>query len=280
MRTIETKQIQEAVSQACQQAAIELPQDVVLGLTQGLAAETSALGKEMLAASLENAKIAWEKKLPICQDTGLTVVFVELGQDVQIIGQALVGAINEGVRQGSKQGYLRNSVVNDPLRRQNTGDNSPAVIHVEIVAGDKLKIVIAPKGAGSENSSGLKMLKPAEGWDGIKSFVCETIRNAGANPCPPIIVGVGIGGTMEKCALLAKKALLRPLGQINPDPLYSQKEKELLEAINRLGIGPQGLGGQITALACHIEYTACHIASLPVSVNIQCHAARHKEIIL
>jgi fumarate hydratase subunit alpha len=238
------------------------------------------LGKEIISQLLENAKIAKNEKLPICQDTGFTVVFVEIGQEVEITGGNLYDAINEGVRRGYKEGYLRKSIVDHPLRRKNTGDNTPAVIHTEIVPGDQLKISIIPKGAGCENMSGLAMLKPAQGIEGIKNFVVETVRKAGANPCPPIVVGVGVGGTFEKVALLAKKALLRKMDSYNEDNEMSQLEKELLIEINKLGIGPQGLGGRSTALRVFIEWFPCHIASLPVAVNIECHAHRHKEIII
>lgn len=216
----------------------------------------------------------------MCQDTGFAVAFVELGQDVHIEGGALEGAINEGVRQGYTDGYLRKSIVGHPLNRVNTGDNTPSVIHVKVVTGDHLKITIAPKGGGSENMSAIKMLKPAEGVEGVKKFVLETVKEAGPNPCPPIIVGVGIGGTFEKSALLAKEALLRSVGTPSSRSEIAALEKELLDKINNLGIGPQGLGGRITALAVHINIYAAHIASLPVAVNINCHASRHKEVIL
>jgi len=216
----------------------------------------------------------------MCQDTGFAVIFLDIGQDVHITGGDLYDAVNEGVRRGYQEGYLRKSILGHPLERKNTCDNTPAVIHTCIVPGDKLKITMAPKGGGSENMSGLKMLKPAEGVAGVKKFVLETVSAAGPNPCPPIVVGVGIGGTFEKAALIAKEALLRPIDQKSPLPDIAKLEEELLDEINRLGIGPQGLGGRITALAVHIEVFAAHLASLPVAVNINCHAARHKSIIL
>lgn len=229
---------------------------------------------------LENAHIARENAVPMCQDTGFAVVFLELGQDVNITGGFLYDAVNEGVRKGYTEGYLRKSIVNHPLQRINTGDNTPAVIHTSIVPGDKLTITVAPKGGGSENMSAIRMLKPAEGREGVKKFVLETVKNAGPNPCPPVIVGVGMGGTFEKAALLAKQALLRPLGQPHPESDIAELESELLEEINKTGIGPQGLGGRTTALGVHILTYPCHIASLPVAVNINCHAARHKKAVL
>ena len=228
----------------------------------------------------ENAKISKEKLVPMCQDCGFAVFFVELGQEVHIRGGGLEDAINEGVRQGYQEGYLRKSILGDPIKRVNTGDNTPAVIHVRVVPGDKLKLIIAPKGGGSENMSGVKMLKPSDGIEGVKSFVIQRVKEAGSNPCPPIVVGVGIGGTYEVAALIAKKALLRTLGEPSSDPETAALEKELLTKVNNLGIGPQGLGGRTTALAVHVEKYPCHIASLPVAVNINCHAARHKEAVL
>jgi fumarate hydratase subunit alpha len=242
--------------------------------------EISPVGRDIFGQIIENACIAAENKVPICQDTGVAVVFLELGQDLRIEGGDLYEAINQGVRKGYLDGYLRKSIVNHPLLRINTGDNTPAVIHLKLVAGDNLKITVAPKGGGSENMSGIKMLKPSAGVEGVKEFVIETIATAGADPCPPIIVGIGIGGNFEKCALLAKEALLREVGKPSKIPDIALLEMELLHDINSLGIGPQGLGGIITALAVNIEIYPCHIASLPVAVNINCHAARHKEVIL
>jgi fumarate hydratase subunit alpha len=280
IKIIDTAAITEAVAKMSQEANFSLGEDVIKELQKALASETSATGKGILLQLLENAKIAREELVPICQDTGFAVVFVELGQDVRIIGGDLYDAINEGVRRGYTEGYLRKSIVSHPLTRINTGDNTPAVIHTKIVQGDKIRIIFAPKGGGSENMSQIKMLKPADGVDGVRKFVIDVVRSAGPNPCPPVIVGVGIGGTFEKCALLSKLALLRKIGQRSKYPDIANLEQELLEEINKLGIGPQGFGGTTTALAVHIEIHAAHIASLPVAVNLNCHAARHKEIIL
>jgi len=279
MRVIKTDTIIEAVKRLCMEANYELGQDVLEAFDRGLASEESPTGRAILEELKENARIAREEKVPMCQDTGFAVCFVELGQDVHIEGGLLVEAINEGVRRGYQEGYLRKSIC-DPFTRKNTGDNTPAVIHLELVAGDRLKIIVAPKGGGSENMSQVTMLKPADGVEGIKRFVLERARIAGPNPCPPIIVGVGIGGTLELAALLAKKALLRPLGTTNPDPELAAIEAELLEKINNTGIGPQGLGGRTFALGVHIIKHPCHIASLPLAVNINCHASRHKEVVL
>lgn len=241
--------------------------------------EVSLTGKEILQQLVKNAEIACEEKVPMCQDTGYAVVFVELGQDVRIEGGDFYEAINEGVRKGYTEGYLRKSIVSHPLERKNTGDNTPAVIHTKIVPGENLRIIIAPKGGGSENMSAIKMLRPADGIEGVKNFVIETVKKAGPNPCPPIVVGVGVGGTFEKAAQLAKESLLRELGEKSKYPDIAQLEEDLFEEINKLGIGPQGLGGRTTALAVHVEIYAAHIASLPVAVNLNCHAARHKEVI-
>lgn len=259
----------------------DLPADVEQALEAGLAKEESAFGKYCLEQIITNCHLARENEQAMCQDTGIAVVYVELGQDVHIEDGSLYDAIHEGVRRGYADGYLRKSVVEEPLfGRENTGDNTPAVIHTDVVPGDQLKITVVPKGAGSENMGGLKMLKPADGLEGAKKFILDTVRNAGGNPCPPIIVGIGVGGTMEKAAELSKEALKREIGSRNEHPLYAQLEEELLESINKMGIGPQGLGGRVTALAVHVEYYPTHIAMLPVAVNINCHAARHKEIIL
>ncbi|KUK84126.1 MAG: Fumarase, N-terminal domain [Pelotomaculum thermopropionicum] len=241
--------------------------------------EVSLTGKEILQQLVKNAEIACEEKVPMCQDTGYAVVFAELGQDVRIEGGDFYEAINEGVRKGYTEGYLRKSIVSHPLERKNTGDNTPAVIHTKIVPGENLRIIIAPKGGGSENMSAIKMLRPADGIEGVKNFVIETVKKAGPNPCPPIVVGVGVGGTFEKAAQLAKESLLRELGEKSKYPDIAQLEEDLFEEINKLGIGPQGLGGRTTALAVHVEIYAAHIASLPVAVNLNCHAARHKEVI-
>jgi fumarate hydratase subunit alpha len=279
MRSIEAKKITETVRQLCIDANYDLGKDVLNALEAAYKKEESLVGKEIISQILENDKIAAEGIFPMCQDTGFAVVFVEMGADVCIQGN-LAEAIHEGVRQGYKDGYLRKSILGDPIERKNTGDNTPAVIHLDVVPGDKLKITIAPKGGGSENMSFVKMMRPADGVEGVKSFVIDSVRQAGSNPCPPIVVGVGIGGTFEKCAQIAKKALLRPLGSKHPNPFYAKLEEELLEKINLLGIGPQGLGGTVTALAVHIETHPCHIASFPAAVNINCHAARHKEAII
>jgi fumarate hydratase subunit alpha len=243
--------------------------------------EVSPMGRAVLEQLLENARVARENHVPLCQDTGLTVVFLEVGQDVTVIGGDLGQAIQEGVRRGYEEGYLRNSVVEQPFSaRRNSGDNTPAVIHTEIVPGDHLRIVVMPKGGGSENMSALAMLKPADSREGVIRFVVETVERAGANPCPPTVVGVGIGGTAEKAMLLAKRSLLREVGMPNPEPEVAQLEREILRRVNDLGIGPQGLGGRITCLGVHVEVHPCHIASLPVAVNLQCHSARHKEAVL
>ncbi|HHU63289.1 MAG TPA: fumarate hydratase [Clostridiales bacterium] len=280
MRQIHVDEIITKVEQLSIDACCNLGTDVEDRLKDACSSEQSDLARDILKQLIENAQIARKEGIPLCQDTGMGVVFVEIGQDVHITGGYLYDAINEGIRRGYKKGYMRNSVVKSPINRQNTGDNTPAVIHTEIVPGHKLTITFAPKGFGSENMSALKMLTPAQGLSGIKKFVVDTVKKAGANPCPPIVVGVGIGGTMEKAALLSKKSLIRPLGKPNDDPNISQLERELLEAINQLGIGPQGLGGRTTALAVHIEVYPTHIAGLPVAVNMQCHACRHKKVTL
>ncbi|MBI5562705.1 MAG: fumarate hydratase [Deltaproteobacteria bacterium] len=278
MRKISALEITKVVKELCVGAACNLPPDVAAAVKSAHAKEESPLGKEVLGQIIENFEIAGREGLPMCQDTGIAVFFVEVGREAAMDG-SLADAVNEGVRQGYKDGYLRKSVCH-PIKRLNTGDNTPAIIHASIVEGDMVKIKFAPKGAGSENMSRLKMLKPAEGIIGIKAFVVETIREAGGNPCPPIVVGVGIGGDFEMSAMLAKKALLRPVGAPNPDHDLSGLEKELLELVNELGIGPMGFGGTVTALAVHVEAHPCHIASLPVAINIQCHADRHKEAVI
>ncbi|RKY76093.1 fumarate hydratase [candidate division KSB1 bacterium] len=280
MREIHVDKIVATVKKLCMEANYYLGDDVVQALQQALKTEESPLGRSILAQLIENQQIARSEQIPICQDTGFAVLFVNLGQEVRITGGNLIDAINEGVRQGYIEGYLRKSIVRDPLNRVNTGDNTPAVVHLEMSPGDRLSITIAPKGGGSENMSEVRVLKPADSVEGVKQFVIDLVRRSGGNPCPPIIVGVGIGGTFEKCAELAKRALLRELGSQHPDPFYANLEKELLSEINKLGIGPQGLGGSTTALAVFIEPYPCHIASLPVAVNIQCHAARHKSAVI
>jgi fumarate hydratase subunit alpha len=277
MREIHTDQITAAVRDLTVSANTHLGQDVLEAFERAIDQEVSPTGKDILEKLIENAHIAREEGIPICQDTGFAVVFVELGQEVHLVGGDLREAIHEGVRQGYQEGYLRKSICH-PFTRENTGDNTPAIIHLEMVPGDALHLIVAPKGGGSENMSRVTMLTPAVGIQGVKDFVVQRVKESGANPCPPTIVGVGIGGTLETAAILAKKTLLRPLSSRNPDPELANLEDELLEGINSLGIGPQGLGGRITSLAVHVNMMPCHIASLPVAVNIQCHAARHKEI--
>ncbi|NPV54386.1 MAG: fumarate hydratase [Firmicutes bacterium] len=280
MREIHVSEIIEAVRALCIEANCSIGDDVMGALDTALEIEESEQGREAIRQVIENNRIARDALIPSCQDTGLAVVFVELGQEVHIAGGLLYDAINEGVRRGYSEGYLRKSVVRDPLRRENTGDNTPAFIHLSLVPGDRLTIMVAPKGAGSENMSRVAMLSPSAGEDGVKDFVVETVRLAGPNPCPPVVVGVGIGGAFEVAAFLAKRALLRPLGEKNREPFYARMEDELLGMINDLGIGPQGFGGRVTALGVHIEVMPCHIASLPVAVNLNCHASRHKTIVL
>jgi len=281
MREISTAEIAATVARLCMDANFYLPEDVLESLRSARDNEPSPTGREVLDRILENADIARREQMPLCQDTGLTVIFLEVGQEAHIVGGSLVDAINEGVRQGYAQGYLRKSVVARPFsNRTNTGDNTPAVIHTDIVVGDSLRIVVVPKGGGSENMSFLGMLKPADGREGVVDFVVKAVDTAGANPCPPIVVGVGIGGTIDQTTLSAKKALLRKVGDAHPDPEVAALEADILEQVNGLGIGPQGFGGRTTALAVHVETYPCHIASMPVVVNIQCHSARHKEAIL
>ena len=274
MREISVCEVITAVKNLCIDANYHLGEDMQKSLLQAREKEESPLGKVILGQIIDNFQISQKGEFPICQDTGFAVFFVDLGDQICIRDGNLFDAINEGTRQGYEEGYLRKSVLDDPVRRKNTGDNTPAIIHLNVVKGDKLKIIFAPKGGGSENMSGLKMLKPADGAEGLKQYVLEVVKNAGSNPCPPIIVGVGIGGTFEKCAEMAKRALLRSVGSKHSNPFYAQLESELLKEINQLGIGPQGLGGTQTALAVHIETFPCHIAGLPVAVNISCHALR------
>jgi len=276
LRQVSSKLISAKVKDLCLRAATDLGPDIQDALKAALKKEESPLGRDILTQIITNFEIAANEKKPMCQDTGLAVFFVELGREVELDG-LLDEAIDEGVRQGYEEGFLRKSLC-DPFTRKNTGDNTPSVIHTTIVEGSSIKISMAPKGGGSENMSALKMLKPSDGLEGIKKFVIETIKTGGGNPCPPIIVGVGIGGNFEKSAILAKKALMRELGHSNPDPVLAALEGDLAIGVNNLGIGPMGFGGVITALGVHVEAAPCHIASLPVSVNIQCHAARHKEI--
>lgn len=280
MRQISAETITDAVRNLVIESSYDLGDDVVEALKKARGVEESPVGRDILDQIIKNAEIAKTEKSPMCQDTGLAVLFVELGQEVQIVGGDYNEAINEGIRRGYKDGYLRKSVLADPIERKNTGDNTPAVIHTEIVPGDKMKIVMAPKGGGSENMSEVRMMKPSDGIEGVKKFVIDRVIRSGGNPCPPVIIGVGIGGTFEKCAWLAKKSLMRGVGDRHPNKFYADLELELLEKINKTGVGPQGLGGNTTALDVHVEVHPCHIASLPVSVNTQCHAARHKSIVL
>lgn len=273
MRSIDSKVIEDTVARLCIEANLRLPPDVINAIERAEKAEPWDGAKRILSLLGDNVCIASEKTLPVCQDTGMACVFVELGQDVHIDGD-FEEAVNNGVRRGYGEGYLRKSVVCDPLRRVNTGDNTPALLTVKLTRGDKMRITVMPKGFGSENMSALKMLKPADGVEGVKNFVLETVEKAGANPCPPIIVGVGIGGSFDKAAYLAKHALLRPVNEPNPDEYYAALESELLDKINALGIGPQGFGGKTTALAVLIEAMPTHVAGLPVAVNISCHATR------
>ena len=279
MREIDVKMITERVRTLCMEANTDLEEDVLQAFDRAMEKEESPLGIEILKELKENARIAKEESVPICQDTGFAVIFLELGQEVHLVGGGLREAIFEGVRQGYRDGFLRKSICH-PFSRANTGDNTPAIIHTEIVPGEKVKITVAPKGGGSENMSRVVMLTPSDGVEGIKRFVVQRVKESGSNPCPPTIVGVGIGGTFEQAALLAKKSLLRPLGSKNPDPELDKLESEILNEINRLGIGPQGLGGRTTSLAVHVLMMPCHIASFPLAVNIQCHAQRHKETII
>ena len=281
MRNIDSKKIIETVSSLFQDACLYLPKDVLAVLKQAREKEESLAAKDVLAQLIENTEIAAKEKTPLCQDTGAAVVVLELGQDVHITGGGLYTAINEGVRQGYEKGYLRKSMVNQPFSaRVNTKDNTPAIIHTDIAPGDKLKISVIPKGGGSENCSRLTVMPLAKGRQGIIDFVVNLVDESGSNPCPPVIVGLGIGGTTDKAMTLAKKALLRKVGEPNPDPEVADLEKEILQRVNNLGIGPMGYGGRTTALAVHAETFPAHIASLPVAVNIQCWCARHKEATL
>ncbi len=279
VREIQAEEVTKTIRRLCIEANTILGDDVIQAFEKAKEVEESPVGRDIIGQLLNNAKIAREEGLPLCQDTGLAVVFVEMGQDVHVIGGDLNEAIHEGVRQGYKEGYLRASSL-DPLTRTNFGDNTPAIIHIEIAPGDKLKLALAPKGFGSENMSRVVLFPPAVGIEGMKKFIVQRVEESGPNPCPPIVVGVGIGGTLEKAALVAKKSLLRPVGQRHPKPHIAKLEEDILEEINKLGIGPQGLGGRVTALAVHIETYPTHIGSLPVAVNIQCHCDRHKEATL
>jgi fumarate hydratase subunit alpha len=281
MREIRASAITDTVAKLCQEANFYLPEDVVDALKRTRKAEESPLGQQVIDRLLENAELAKKEQLAICQDCGVAVVYLELGQDVHVTDKYLYDAIDEGVRQGYERGYLRKSMVRQPFSaRVNTKDNTPAVTHVEIVPGDKLKLYVLPKGGGSENCSRLTVLTPAKGRQGLIDFVVEVVNNSGSNPCPPVIIGLGIGGTTDKTMTLAKKALLRKVGEPNPDPEVAELERDVLKQVNNLGIGPMGYGGRITALAVHAETFPAHIASMPVAVNVQCWCARHKEAIL
>ena len=280
MRIINIKEITKTVKELSIEANYYLPDDIKEAIEKAEKNEKWPIANNILNKIIENSHIAAREKIPICQDTGMACVFVDIGQDVHIIGGNLEEAINEGVRQGYEEGFLRKSVVKDPLHRVNTNDNIPALIYYNIVPGDKVKIIVSPKGFGSENMSRIVMLKPSDGLEGVKNFVLETVRIAGPNPCPPIVIGIGIGGNFDKVAYLAKKALLRYVNEKNVDEFYGNLEKELLEEVNKIGIGPQGFGGKTTALALNIETYPTHIAGLPVAVNINCHATRHKERVL
>ena len=279
MREIDAGQITQVVSRLCIQANRQLPQDMKNQIEACRSREDWAPAKEILDRIVDNYRAADSGNVPICQDTGMACVFLKVGQEVHVTG-SISDAVNEGVRQGYGEGFLRKSVVRDPLDRVNTGDNTPAMIYYDLVPGDQLEITVAPKGFGSENMSQIKMLKPSDGLQGVKNFILKAVEDAGPNPCPPIVVGVGVGGTFDKAAYLAKRALMRPVDQRNPDPRYGALEEEMLEAVNRLGIGPQGFGGRTTALAVNIEQCPTHIAGLPVAVNINCHVTRHKTEVL
>ncbi len=279
MRELNSAVITETVKKLCIEANCHLSGDIKQCIKDCHACETWQGAKEILERIIENYEISDEMDQPVCQDTGVACVFLKVGQDVHINGN-LTDAVNEGVRQGYGEGYLRKSVVRDPLNRVNTGDNTPAMLYVELVSGDKIEVTVAPKGFGSENMSKIAMLRPSDGLDGVKDFVCKVVEEAGPNPCPPIVVGVGIGGTFDKAAYLSKCALLRPVDQRNADPFYKELEEDLLERINALGIGPQGFGGRTTALAVNVETYPTHIAGLPVAVNINCHVTRHKTEVI
>lgn len=277
VRELQVKEITKLVRRLCMEANYYLPQDIRTSFERGREAEASPLGRTIFDEMIENSDLAREKSVPICQDTGMAIVFVELGQDVHLVGGDFEEAVNEGVRQGYVEGYLRLSVVSDPIRRVNTNDNTPAVIYCTLVPGDRVQITVAPKGFGSENMSALKMFTPAASTDMIVDFIADACINAGSNPCPPVIIGVGLGGTADKAAVLAKRALLRPVDETHQDPLYREMEAQVLDKVNASGVGPQGLGGTVSALSCAIETFGTHIAGLPCAVNISCHITRHAE---
>lgn len=279
MRSIAAQDIIDAVAKLCMDCNHHLPCDVRAALERGQAQETGDVPREIFRQLLENADLAASTPLPLCQDTGLAILFVEMGEDCRVEGSSLRDAINQGVRKGYAEGFLRKSTC-DPFSRANCGDNTPAIIHMDLVEGDSLRIFFMAKGGGSENMSRVTMLAPAQGWEGIRDFVVRRVAEAGPNPCPPIVVGVGIGGNFERAAILSKKVLMRSLDDVHADPAHAAREAELLEAINQLGVGPMGLGGKTTCLAVKIAVEPCHIASLPLAVNIQCHSARHGEVVL
>ena len=280
MREIQAQQITDVVEKLCIEANQYLPGDVQGAIRKCRACEDWEIAQGVLDKIITNFEIAEKESVPICQDTGMACVFLEIGQDVHIVGGNLAEAVDEGVRRGYANGYLRKSVVKDPVRRGNTGDNTPAMLYTEIVPGEEIKVTVGPKGFGSENMSMIRMFKPSAGLQGIKDFILEAVETAGPNPCPPMVVGVGIGGTFDKCALLAKKALMRPVDSSNPDPFYAELETEMLEKINELGIGPQGFGGRTTAIGLNIETMPTHIAGMPCAVNINCHVTRHKTEVI
>ena len=280
MGVILYESIVEQVAEMCKKSNYNLGDDVYSAFKKALNSEQSETGREVLSQLIENADIAKAEQVPMCQDTGTAVFIVELGQACQIVGGSLVQAINEGVKKGYGEGYLRNSIIYNPLNRKNTGDNTPAVIHVELVEGDSLTLHMTAKGGGAENMSDLKMLKPSDGMEGVKKYILSIVKEAGPNACPPLVVGIGIGGNFERCAYLAKKSLFRPISVRHEDPIIARLEEELMEEINRLGIGPQGMGGSTTALDVKVEVESCHIAALPVAVNLNCHASRHQTITL
>jgi len=280
VREIHVDQIAETVARLVQEANFKLEADVTGAISKAMSLEEAPVGQAILVQLEQNYTIAENERVPMCQDTGVALVFMEIGQDVHLVGGSLKEAVNRGVAKGYKEGFLRMSMLNDPIKRVNTKDNTPAMIYTDVVPGDQIKLKVDCKGGGSENMSQLKMLPPSAGWEGAKKFIVETVANAGPNACPPLIIGVGIGGNFDKSALLAKKSLLRNVGDANPDPEWAAREQELLTEINKLGVGPMGLGGTVTALAVHVEVFGCHITALPVAVNIECHSHRHKEAVL
>jgi fumarate hydratase subunit alpha len=276
MKEIYYQDIVNEVKEMCKRANYDLGEDVYTAFKRALTTERSETGKEVLTQLIENADIAKAERVPMCQDTGTAVFIVELGQNCHVVGGNLVDAINEGVAKGYEEGYLRNSMIYNPLNRKNTGNNTPAIVHIELVEGDEIILHMTAKGGGAENMSALKMLKPSDGMEGVKNYILSIVKEAGPNACPPLIVGIGIGGNFERCAYLAKKSLFRPIGERHEDPIIAELEEELIGEINRLGIGPQGMGGSTTALDVKVEVESCHIAALPVAVNLNCHASRHQ----